>query len=195
MPSTRRRGFTIIELLIVLAILIVLGVVLVPSVTSFEGNVKQRGAADQFRARLAEAHAKAMERGIPFRVGMMTTNNQSRIRVAPDGDLFDSAQPSTDNGPDSTVTDDTLDSKVTLSINLDQGDDRNTPSSGGWTTIATMKATGDIRESLPVTVTFKQGDFQPIQIQIRGLTGQARTFRGELAQGSQDQGVVSGGPK
>jgi hypothetical protein len=163
-------------MVVVLVLLIILGAVIIPSLAGYYGNTKQRAATDLFRTRLAEARAKAMERGIPFRVAIMKNTNS--VRVAPDGDTFDTMQPDDPPGPDSQATEDKFDSEVSFDVFLDPTDDRNTPSPGGWTTITTMKANGDSKESLPANVVFKQNNYSPIQIQVRGLTGQARTLTG-----------------
>jgi Tfp pilus assembly protein FimT len=163
-------------MVVVLVLLLILGAVIVPSLSGYYGNTKQRAATDLFRTRLAEARAKAMERGIPYRVSVMKNTNS--IRVAPDGETFDSIHADDPPAPDSQATEDKLDSEVSFDVFLDPSDDRNTPSAGGWTTITTMKANGDSKETLMASVVFKQNNYSPIQIQVRGLTGQVRTLTG-----------------
>lgn len=181
-PSQRRRrGYTIIEMMVVLGLLIILGAIIVPSFAGYYGNSKQRAAADVIRTRLAETRAKAMERGVPMRFAVNQTDG--RIRVAPDGETFSSIP--ADNPPafDSQATEDTLEG-VTIEVILEADDDRHTPSVGGWTTVTTMKANGDSREPRHAIVSVKEKDFKPIQIEVRGLTGQVRTYQGS-ANGSQ----------
>lgn len=173
MPRSR-SGFTLLELLAVLAVLLILGALLGPSLSGFYGNTKQRAAADIVRGRLAEARAKAMERGTPFRVAINT--DKTRIRVAPDNAEFASATPDDPPAFDSSTTEDKLD-EATVELTAEEGDDRTTDS-GGWLTVVTMKADGSCKETRPVTLVVKQADFAPIQIQVRGLTGQARTITG-----------------
>jgi len=168
---TRRAGYTILELMVVLALLIILGAVIIPSFAGFYGNTKQRAAADTVRQRLAEARAKAMERGMPFRVAVHA--DMTRIRVAPDGDDFASHAAPDEPAFDSLVTEDRLD-EATVQLLLEPDDDR-PPDAGGWITVATMRADATSKESRPATVSVRQRDFAPIQIVVRGLTGHART--------------------
>jgi type II secretory pathway pseudopilin PulG len=173
-------------MVVVLVLLLILGAVIIPSLSGYYGNTKQRAATDLFRTRLAEARAKAMERGIPFRVAIMKNTNS--VRVAPDGDTFDSLPADDPPSPDSQVTEDKFESEVSFDVILDPTDDRNTPSPGGWTTIVTMKANGDSKETLPASVVFKQSNYSPIQIQVRGLTGQVRTLTGSAATATNTNG-------
>ncbi|MCE9567226.1 MAG: prepilin-type N-terminal cleavage/methylation domain-containing protein [Planctomycetes bacterium] len=173
MSRTRRPGFTLLEMTVVLGLILILGAVIVPSLDGFYGNTKQRAAADILRTRLSEARAKAMERGVPIRVAI--NSDKTRIRTGPDTEDFGTVEADADPPAfDSLATEDTLDD-ATVELLLDDGDDRK-PDSAGWTTVATMRADGSSKEARSVTVIIKQRDFAPIQIQVRGLIGQARTL-------------------
>lgn len=170
MIRQRRRGYTLLEMVAVLAILIILGAVIVPTLAGLYGNTKQKAAADIFRTRLAEARAKAMERGTPFRVAVHS--DKTRIRVAPDTETFGSGTADDPPNYGSVVTEDALD-EATIELQLEEGDER--PSDGsGWQTVATMRPDGSSKEPRSCTVSIKQSTFAPIVIQVRGLTGQAR---------------------
>ncbi|MBA4189839.1 MAG: hypothetical protein C0467_17795 [Planctomycetaceae bacterium] len=158
----------------VLAVLVIIGAVIVPSLGGFYGNTKQRAAADIVRTRLAEARAKAMERGTPFRVAVNTDHN--RIRVAPDTEDFASTPADDPPSYNSLCTEDKLD-EATVELIAEPGDERQTDT-GGWITVATMRGDGSSKEARSTTVSIKQRDFAPILIQVRGLTGQARTVAG-----------------
>ncbi len=177
MFRTRRPGYTLMEMMVILAILVILAAVIVPSLSGLYGNTKQRAAADIVRTRLAEARAKSMERGTPFRVAINSDKN--RIRVGPDTADFSSATADDPPSYNSLVTEDTLD-EATVELILEQGDERETDT-GGWITVATMRGDGSSKESRSTTVAIKQRDFVPIQIQVRGLTGQARTTNSATA--------------
>jgi prepilin-type N-terminal cleavage/methylation domain-containing protein len=170
MPRQRRNGYTLLEMVAVLAVLVILGAIIAPSLAGFFGNTKQKAAADIFRTRLAEARAKAMERGTPYRVAVHS--DQTRIRVGPDTENFGTGTAEDPPSYGSVVTEDTLD-EATIELQLEEGDER--PSDGSeWSTVATLRPDGSSKEARSCTVTIKQSTFAPIVIQVRGLTGQAR---------------------
>jgi len=50
-------------MLVVLALLIILGTIIIPSTAALYGNSRQKAGADMVRARLADGRALAMETG------------------------------------------------------------------------------------------------------------------------------------
>src|SRR5688572_26091868 len=70
---TARSGYTLFELIVVMAILLLLAAIILPSVGAFRGE-------------LAVARARAMEEGRPYRVAI--SQDGKRIRRAPDGADF-----------------------------------------------------------------------------------------------------------
>ncbi len=61
MPRPTRPGYTVLELCVVIALLVILGAAIIPGIPGIAGNVRQKAAADLVRARMADARAKAME--------------------------------------------------------------------------------------------------------------------------------------
>ena len=59
-PSPPRPGYTIFELVVVLAILLMLAAISLPSYEALYGNSKQRAAVDTVRTRIANARSKAV---------------------------------------------------------------------------------------------------------------------------------------
>ncbi len=174
MPRQSRSGYTILELLVVLALLVILGAVIIPSLPGFYGNTKQKAAADVVRTRLAEARAKSMERGMPFRVAV--NSDKTRIRVAPDTEDFASLPADDPPAFDSTVTEDLFE-EISIDYMTEPGDDRSADPSG-WFTIATMRPDGSCKESRSIVVSVNESTYAPIMIQVRGLTGQIRSVVG-----------------
>jgi Tfp pilus assembly protein FimT len=174
MPRVVRTGYTVLELLAVLAVLVILGAVVIPSIAGFYGNSKQRGAADLVRTRLNEARAKAMERGVPFRVAI--NSDKTRLRVAPDDENFASVTADDPPAFDSTATEDKFE-EITVELTLEEGDER-IPDSGGWLTIVTMRPDGSAKEARSATISVKQGNIPPLRIQVRGVTGRIQTVSG-----------------
>src|SRR5580704_2382639 len=83
MRPSSRQGYTIMELVVVLAILIILGSVIIPTLSSYYGNTRQKATADLIRARIVEGRAKAMEQGAWYRLAL--NSDKKRTRLAPDG--------------------------------------------------------------------------------------------------------------
>src|SRR5215208_6937487 len=59
----RRRGMTLVELLVVLALLVVIGSIVVPVFTGSFASVRLRRAGDQVLTRWSQARARAIESG------------------------------------------------------------------------------------------------------------------------------------
>jgi Tfp pilus assembly protein FimT len=194
MRSSRRAGYTIMELLVVLVVLVILGAVLVPTLSSYYGNSRQKAAADLIRSKVVEARAKAMEQGIWYRVAI--NQDKTRIRMAPDGPNFSSLTPGSSGSYDAQASEDKFD-KVTAEVTNNTTDSQSASSQssfdmqasdgstntsvlinggvavdGDWVTVMTVGPEGICKEDF-ATVTVKEGDFQPILIQVRGLVGSA----------------------
>ena len=189
-----RKGYTLLELVIVIAVLIVLGAVIVPTLNSFYSNTRQKAAADLIRSRVVEARAKAIEKGVWYRLAI--NEDKTRIRLAPDGPDFSSLTPDNPPGFNSRVVEDKLD-KVTAEVIADpnnpqqsggnssggsgggggqQTTDGNVLSSGAvakdgeWVTVMTVGPEGICKEFF-TTISVKESKFEPIYIQVRGLAG------------------------
>jgi prepilin-type N-terminal cleavage/methylation domain-containing protein len=180
MRSRPRHGYTIFELLIVIAVIVILGAVVVPNVSSFYGNTRQKAAADLIRSRMVEARAKAREKGNWYRLAI--SQDKKRIRLAPDTADFDSQSPGDAHAPDAIVTEDNLDQATAeLMDTLEPQSGSSTQqtnntsqnsSSSQWTTIMTVGPEGICKEN-NVLVSVKEGKFSPILIQLRGVVGSA----------------------
>ena len=170
---TARRGYTILELMAVLAILVILGAVVVPTMQSYYSNTRQKAAADGIRARLADARAKAAEQGTWFRLAI--NSDKTRIRLAPDGPDFASLPADDPPAFNSRVTEDKFEDGVTAEPVFDS-DDQMVTDSAGWITIATVGPDGTCKED-GVLIRVKERDFTPIDIRVRGVTGTAKFVR------------------
>jgi Tfp pilus assembly protein FimT len=173
MRPAPRKGYTVLEVVLVMAVLIVLGAVIVPTMSSYYGNTRQKAAADLIRARIVEGRAKAMEQGMWYRVAI--NQDKSRIRVAPDagvdGKDFASLTPGNSSAPGATVVEDKFD-KATAELIIDPNDTTRTTPDGDWVTVMTIGPEGICKESDTV-ISVKESDFQPIQIRIRGIAASA----------------------
>lgn len=166
--SPRRFGFTLVELLAVLALLVILGAIAGPSLVGLSGNSKQKAAADKVRGRMADARGRAMSDGTAYRLAIHADG--TKIRVAPDGPEFGEAAhaPAADGTPPPLVAEDALDA-ATAGVSHDSSDEA-PMGSANWVTVATYLPDGTCREAT-ATVKVNQTGFPPMLVHLRGLTG------------------------
>jgi len=72
------------EMVVVLAVIAIALAVAIPLMSGMFGDTPSRAAADMVKSRWAEARAKAMEEGKPYRFQVL---DDHRFRVAPDDDF------------------------------------------------------------------------------------------------------------
>lgn len=197
-PIMRRPGYTLIELMVVLAVIIVLGAVVIPTIRSYYSNSHQKATADMMNGRIAQARALAMETGSWYRVSINT--DKKRMRIGPDCMTYDSLQPGSSDAPNSMVVEDAFEDGVTAEVTSSDSSQASNSwmqmSSGGgggssgsgstappastsseWVTVATVGPEGICREGV-VTVTISEGKFQPLCIQVRGITASSTIIKG-----------------
>ena len=172
-PISQRRGYTLLEILVVLAVLVILGAAILPSMSGYRSNTRQKSAADGVRARLADARSKAMEDGRWYRLAIST--DKTRMRLAPDGPDFASYGTPTAPAFTSSVSEDVFEEGVTAEVQPDPNDPQPV-ATGDWITIATVGPDGTCKED-SVTVLVKEKNYKPIEILIRGVTGTSRFIK------------------
>lgn len=182
------RALTLLELVLVLALLVVLAALSYPSLEGLQAEMRVSQAADQVRARWADARARAINEGQPYRFAILP--DQGNLRLAPDSANYwsgGSAPPQqalAEGQQRPLVVDETLPDGVRFHLgdnaplrdSREGGPSAQPPGSvdpGGWRTLATFLPDGTAREDAKVWV---RGPYaQPIQLRLRALTGTART--------------------
>ena len=86
MKKNTRRGVTLFETILVVAIIALMAALTVPAMDFFMPATKVKGSVDQVRAAWADARARAIEEGRPYRFAIVP--NTGRYRIAPDGPEF-----------------------------------------------------------------------------------------------------------
>src|SRR6266542_3901766 len=81
-----RRGYTLLEMIRVLAIVVILLSVAYPSLTAMQRSYRVEGAADGAKAGMLTARAQAIEEGRPYRFAIVP--GKGNFRVAPDSPDF-----------------------------------------------------------------------------------------------------------
>jgi prepilin-type N-terminal cleavage/methylation domain-containing protein len=174
----RRPGLTLIEMMAVLAVLLVIAGVAIPSFSGLKGNADQKAAADVVRGRIADARGMAMEYGEPYRLAISADG--TRIRLAPDTPDFASLPAADHPGSAVTCLETRLD-KATAGL-VASDDDASGGGDGEWVTVGTFLPDGTCREVGSV-VAIHEGNFPAIRIQLRGVSGSSRVLPNEAKYG------------
>jgi prepilin-type N-terminal cleavage/methylation domain-containing protein len=162
-----RSGFTILELLLVLAILVMLAAMAFPAIETMYDDMKVQAAADHLRGRLAQARSRAIDDGRAYRIGVHPDTGD--YRLAPDspefwGDGSAPTQSNDDTYPAPLIDQGTLPGEIVFRFA------GNAPaSSGGWSTLVSFLATGSAADDCSILLD-REGA-RSIQINVRALTG------------------------
>jgi Tfp pilus assembly protein FimT len=178
--KTRRQGATLFEIIVVLAILVVVSALSVPSFQAMYGSYKLNAAVDSVRAAWADARARAIEEGRPYRFAVEP--NGSSFRVAPDHPDYwtGSGPPSNDPNGQGLILAQSLPSGVRFTINGEGSGElpNDVPNdvlaekpvtTSNWSTAVIFQTDGTARED--VKVLFRVRGCKPTCLQLRGLTG------------------------
>jgi prepilin-type N-terminal cleavage/methylation domain-containing protein len=166
---TNRRGYTLFEVIVVLALLLLLAAVVLPSIGAFQGDTRQRAASDAIRAEIAIARSHAMEEGIPYRVAI--SEDGTRIRRAPDNEDFASVTGATGSSASSKVSEYQLEN-VKAEVTEVQGG-MPPGAENGWVTLAIVLPNGTCRDD-GVFIAIRDEEKSPLYVYVRGLTGSSR---------------------
>jgi prepilin-type N-terminal cleavage/methylation domain-containing protein len=158
-----RAGYTILELLVVIVIILIVGGIVAPSLLGLWGNNRTKAALDTVTARLAEARGAAIAHGVPYRVCVSPDGQQ--IRTCPDeSDL--AAQSESERPANPIDVTNTVPPGVTLTPMTVGG----TASPDGWVTIITFLPDGTCREDAGELLVGEENE-TPQVVRVRGLTG------------------------
>ena len=179
----RRPGYTLLELLLVMAVLVMLGAVFYPSIESSYGYFKVTGAADAVKGAWAQARSRAIQDSMPYRFAVVP--GSARFRVAPDKPEFWAGNPpdqqDSDNPP--LILEGKLPGGIVFALN------GSAPSSGGSTkddeadkapvdpsayvAVAVFLTDGTARED--AVIPLEVAGVKPIKLRLRALTGTFKT--------------------
>jgi prepilin-type N-terminal cleavage/methylation domain-containing protein len=174
----RRSAYSLIELLVVMAILVVTAALVFPSLGATYGYYKVNAGMDMVRGAWAQARAAAIEQGRPYRFSVEPDGGF--FRVAPDQEAYWNNQGPPNNDPDGPpfILEDKLPGGVRFIINGEpvaspppapniREEDRKP--TGNWTTACVFNCDGTARED--VRIIFQVRGARPMLLQLRGLTG------------------------
>jgi hypothetical protein len=176
---TRRSAYTLFEVVLVCFVLTVLAGLALPSLKGMYGSYKLNGAVDSVRGAWAQARARAIDEGRPYRFAVEP--NGGHYRIAPDRSDYWSggAKPASDHQAKPLVLEEALPAGVRFAIgdappaaaaNIpDDVKEEKTKASGQWTTGVVFLPDGTAKED--VKITFQVRGVRPTSLQLRGMTG------------------------
>ncbi len=179
-PSHRRSAYTLLEVVLVAAILVIVAEMAVPSLDGMYGYYKLNAAVDSVQAAWALGRAHAIEEGVPYRFSVVP--GQGNFRLAPDtGDYWSGSTPPVadpDNPP--AVVEDALAQGVTFAMGgngqaaeASPNDQTSLPvgqvDAGSWSTVAVFLPDGTA--SNDVEILFQVKGAMPTRMFLRALTG------------------------
>ena len=180
-----RRGYTLLELVLVLALTVVLGALIYPSYDAIVGDFRQGSAEDQVRAGWAAARAHAMNEGQPYRFCVFP--ERGNFRIAPDSsDYWSGGDPPAPADPANAplVIDDALPVGVRFALtqpapgSAADGDSSVTPGSvdpSSWVPLITFLPDGTARDDAELFLA--TAGARIIRLQLRGMTGTVRSSK------------------
>src|SRR5262245_26435992 len=159
----RRPAFTILEVTLVLAVLLILAAITLPSIDVMYSDLRLSAAADAIRGRWAEARARALEDGISYRFAVI--EQTGKYRIAPDaGDFWSGGDGKTDElDSPPLIVEGEIPKPVLFAI-------ENGSEGGDWATVVVFEPDGTAREVEKV-IRIAVGNERPFVVRIRGLTG------------------------
>jgi prepilin-type N-terminal cleavage/methylation domain-containing protein len=180
-----RPGYSLLELVLVLAVMLIVTALALPSLKGMYGSYKLNGAVDSVRAAWAQARARAIAENRPYRFGVIPETGQ--YRVAPDLPDYwtGSGRPSSDltNG-EGAVLEESLPPGVRFSMSgggapsADVGDSSLDPAGRGskssasadaYTSAAVFRPDGTARADCEIL--FQVRGARPTALCLRGMTG------------------------
>jgi len=161
----RRPGFTLIEVLLVVVVIVALGAVAYPTFSAMYGDVRVKAAADEVRGAWTEARAHAIEDGRAYRFAIQP--GTGKYRVAPDADGFwDGSGGGQSDGEAAPFT---QEGDLPNGILFDAGTDL--PESGGWSTVVVFNPDGGCNADVEIALKEDDDDGGPIVVRARAMTG------------------------
>ena len=173
MPS--RRGYTLLELVLVGALMVVIAALSYPSIEGMYTYYKVQAATDMVRAAWANARVHAMEEGRAYRFSVIP--GKGNFRVAPDSaEFWSGSTPEYDPNNPFLVIEEALPSKVRFAF---QGNGSEGPSGdneepgkvdpGQYVIVAIFNPDGTSQDD--VDITFHYGSSKGITLSLRSITG------------------------
>jgi prepilin-type N-terminal cleavage/methylation domain-containing protein len=165
-----RSGYTLLEVILVLAIIVILAAVAYPSVEGMYSGVRLRAAVDGMRGALMQARAHAMDETQPYRFAVAP--GQGNYRVAPENaGYWGGGSPPLPPDPSHPpfVLEETLPKGIRFTLNGAGGGDAGGTDSGAWAQVVTFLPDGSATEDVQIAV--QAPGARPLVLRLRAMTG------------------------
>jgi len=173
-----RRGYTLFESIVVVAILAIVAAAVAPTIQSMYGDTPVTAASDTVKARWADAKARAASENRPYKFAVI--ENSGRFKIAPDSpEFWDGA--GGDSGTNGLVMEDKLPRDVVFcapgaapagagagnAAGQDQG------VGGDWSSSIVFNPDGSADRDAEIA--FGEAGARPVVLKLRGATGVVTT--------------------
>ncbi len=183
--TTARSGLTLLELLLVMAIIVMLAAFAAPSYDSVMAYTKTVSASDSIKAAWAQARSRAIEDSIQYRFAIIPDSNY--FRVAPDRPDYWTGSVPTPDDPENPplVLEDRLPKGVLFRIkgdnspipNVKEADEDDGPGDPSrYQTIGIFLEDGTSRDDIDVPISVPGA--APITLRFRAMSGTVKTITG-----------------
>jgi Tfp pilus assembly protein FimT len=166
----QRRAYTLMEVLLVMAVMIMILAVGYPAIDSYCEGLKVDAAADDVRGAWSEAQAQAVNEGRPYRFAVIP--GKGNYRVAPHSDAYwTGGSPPSPDDPDNPPI--ILEKSLPDGVVFPSGGE----AAGQWSTQAVFLPDGTAEDDADITL--RLDNSRPISLHLRALTGVVTVQRGE----------------
>jgi prepilin-type N-terminal cleavage/methylation domain-containing protein len=178
-----RAGYTLIEVCCVIAMMVLLAAVAVPSIMNRMGEGRIDASADIVRARLADARGMAIDLNKPVRFGFIPGTGKFQV-AADDSGVWDQTS-NTDTGDGKTEIRGELLQDIVFGTDMNSISGTDSPSQGsGWQTGCVFLPEGGARGPVNLDGTssddsrfyFGKLGISPLGVEVRGITGASRIY-------------------
>jgi type II secretory pathway pseudopilin PulG len=188
MRSQPRPAITLLELVLVMAIMVMFAALSFPTIQSMYADSKLQSGSDAVRAAWAEAQAHAINEGRPYRFAILP--GKGNYRVAPDSAEFWNGDGGGGEGTDSDnppyMLENTLPKGIVFPDGnghvpdglVNEGDQSEEKvAAGQWVTSAIFLPDGTAQDDVDVLLQYP--GCRSLTLQLRALTGTTTVQRGE----------------
>jgi prepilin-type N-terminal cleavage/methylation domain-containing protein len=175
-PRLNRRAFTLLEMMLVMALVAMLASLIVPGIRNFYKGEKLMAATDGVRAAAAQARLHAIDEGIPYRLSVVP--GRGNYRAAPDNnEAWNQGAEGEFPTIEGVVPPDialrvqfqgqaiSVDSEEESAVSFDLGD----VPEDAWSVVAVFRPDGTADRTVEIICSTAHS--LPLSITLRGLTG------------------------